>query len=329
MVVITGGAGFIGSAMLWHLNQQGISDVIVVDELSTTEKWQNLAGLEFAEYFHKNDFLDYLLSEKLPQIDAIIHMGAISATTETDADLLMKNNFEYTKTLALFALQRSIRFIYASSAATYGNGDTGYCDNLESTFKLRPLNMYGYSKHLFDLWAIKNEIIDKIVGLKFFNVFGPNEYHKDDMTSVVFKAYHQILETGKVRLFKSHRSDFSDGGQSRDFVYVKDCLKVMHWLMENPQVNGIYNIGTGQARSFFDLAAATFAAMDKAPNIEYFPMPEHLQGKYQYFTQADMTKLQQAGCPVNFGSLEENVKDYVQNHLMQPVPYLQSNRTPA
>ncbi|ACF14991.1 ADP-L-glycero-D-manno-heptose-6-epimerase [Chloroherpeton thalassium ATCC 35110] len=325
MIVITGGAGFIGSAMLWHLNQQGISDAFVVDELSKTEKWQNLAGLQFSEYFHKNEFLDYLLNEKNSDIDAIIHMGAISATTETDADLLMKNNFEYTKSLALFSVQHNIRFIYASSAATYGNGDMGYSDELADTFKLRPLNMYGYSKHLFDLWAIKNEIINKIVGLKFFNVFGPNEYHKDDMTSVVFKAYHQILETGKVRLFKSHRPDFTDGGQSRDFVYVKDCLKVMQWLMENPQVNGVYNIGTGKARSFYDLTAATFAAMDKPINIEYFPMPEHLQGKYQYFTQADMSKLQQAGCPVTFGSLEENVKDYVQNHLMQPIPYLQSN----
>lgn len=324
MIVITGGAGFIGSAMLWKLNEAGRDDIMIVDEIGTTEKWQNLAGLRFQEYHHKADFLRLVHEDKLPPIEAIFHMGAISATTERDADLLMRNNFEYTKDLALYSLKNSIRYIYASSAATYGDGEQGYSDEDSSSFTLRPLNMYGYSKHLFDLWALRHKIADKMVGLKFFNVFGPNEYHKDDMASVVYKAYNQILEKGSVKLFKSHRPDFADGGQSRDFVYVKDCVEVMYWLLKKPKVNGIFNIGTGKARSFKDLVTATFAAMNKPVNIEYIPMPDHLQGKYQYFTEADMTKLYRARCPVKFKTLEENVADYVQNHLMKPVQYFES-----
>lgn len=324
MIVITGGAGFIGSAMLWKLNEAGRSDIMVVDEIGTTEKWQNLAGLRFQEYLHKSDFLRLVHENKLPPVEAIIHMGAISATTERDADLLMRNNFEYTRDLALYSIRNSIRYLYASSAATYGDGDQGYSDEDSSTYTLRPLNMYGYSKHLFDLWALREKVTDKMVGLKFFNVFGPNEYHKDDMASVVYKAYNQINEKGSVKLFKSHRPDFADGGQSRDFVYVKDCIEVMYWLLKKPTVNGIFNVGTGKARSFKDLVTATFAAMNKPVNIEYIPMPEHLQGKYQYFTEANMTKLYRSRCPIKFKSLEENVADYVQNHLKKPVQYLES-----
>ncbi|NTV45020.1 MAG: ADP-glyceromanno-heptose 6-epimerase, partial [Chlorobiales bacterium] len=271
-----------------------------------------------------SDFLRLVHENKLPPVEAIIHMGAISATTERDADLLMRNNFEYTRDLALYSIRNSIRYLYASSAATYGDGDQGYSDEDSSTYTLRPLNMYGYSKHLFDLWALREKVTDKMVGLKFFNVFGPNEYHKDDMASVVYKAYNQITEKGSVKLFKSHRPDFADGGQSRDFVYVKDCIEVMYWLLKKPTVNGIFNVGTGKARSFKDLVTATFAAMNKPVNIEYIPMPEHLQGKYQYFTEANMTKLYRSRCPIKFKSLEENVADYVQNHLMKPIQYLES-----
>ncbi|MCS7013571.1 MAG: ADP-glyceromanno-heptose 6-epimerase [Chloroherpetonaceae bacterium] len=324
MILITGGAGFIGSAMVWKLNQVGYTDIIIADELGNSEKWKNLVGLRFADYLHKDDCLQKILSEKFPRLDAIIHMGAISSTTERNMDLLMRNNYEYTKDLAVFAAQRSIRFIYASSAATYGDGSQGYDDDESKLHTLMPLNGYGYSKHLFDLWAQRKNLLNKIVGLKFFNVFGANEYHKEEMASVVFKAYQQILQTGTVRLFKSHHPKFADGEQMRDFVYVKDCVEVMFWLLQNPNVNGIFNLGTGKARTFKDLVAATFAAMERPVSIEYIPMPEALQGKYQYFTEARMQKLYAAGCPVRFKSLEESVTDYVRQHLMKPIPYLRA-----
>lgn len=324
MIVITGGAGFIGSAMLWKLNQVGIDDVLVVDELGSTEKWKNLVGLRYADYVHKTLFLQKLLAEKFPRIDVIFHLGANSSTTERDVESLMENNYAYTKDLAIYAVQRGIRFIYASSAATYGAGEHGYKDDEATTLKLRPLNAYGYSKHLFDLWAHRHRLLDRMVGLKFFNVFGPNEYHKGDMASVVYKAFNQIQATGEVRLFKSHKEGIADGEQMRDFVYVKDCVEVMHWLMQNEHVNGIFNLGTGKARSFKDLVTATFEAMEKPVKIQYVPMPEALRGKYQYFTEADMTKLASVGCPVQFRSLEESVFDYVRSHLLQDPQELQS-----
>jgi ADP-L-glycero-D-manno-heptose 6-epimerase len=253
MIVITGGAGFIGSAMLWKLNQVGITNVLIVDELGTTEKWKNLVGLRYADYVHKTLFLQKLLSDAFPRFEAIIHLGANSSTTECDVEGLMDNNYAYTKDLATYCVRRSIRFIYASSAATYGNGEHGYKDDDTTMLKLRPLNAYGYSKHLFDLWAYRHHLLDKIVGLKFFNVFGPNEYHKGDMASVVYKAFNQILESGSVKLFKSHKEGFNDGEQLRDFVYVKDCVEVMYWLLTHREVNGIFNLGTGKARSFKDL----------------------------------------------------------------------------
>jgi ADP-L-glycero-D-manno-heptose 6-epimerase len=323
MIVITGGAGFIGSAMLWKLNQVGITNVLIVDELGTTEKWKNLVGLRYADYVHKTLFLQKLLSDAFPRFEAIIHLGANSSTTECDVEGLMDNNYAYTKDLATYCMRRSIRFIYASSAATYGNGEHGYKDDDTTMLKLRPLNAYGYSKHLFDLWAYRHHLLDKIVGLKFFNVFGPNEYHKGDMASVVYKAFNQILESGSVKLFKSHKEGFNDGEQLRDFVYVKDCVEVMYWLLTHREVNGIFNLGTGKARSFKDLVTATFNAMQKPVNIEYIPMPEHLRGKYQYFTEADMTKLASAGCPIQFRSLEESVFDYVQSHLLKEPQELQ------
>lgn len=330
MIVITGGAGFIGSAMLWELNRNGIEDVIVVDELAsaTTGKWRNLAGLGFRDFIHKNDFLERLSSGRVPGgISAVIHMGAISDTTETDADLLLKNNYEFSKELATQCIAGGIRLVYASSAATYGDGSRGYSDEEEHLESLRPLNMYGYSKQLFDLWALRSKALAKFAGLKFFNVFGPNEYHKGDMSSVVFKAFNQIRETGEVRLFESHRSDYRHGEQMRDFIYVKDCTAIMLWLLENPSVNGIFNVGSGKARSFRDLVGATFSAMEREPSIRYVPMPEKLRDKYQYFTQAEAAKLKAYGCPVEPLPLEEGVRDYVCNHLATANPYLDRQRT--
>ncbi len=317
MIVITGGAGFIGSAMLWELNRHGHDDIIIVDDLgsTTTGKWKNLSGLSFTDFIHKNKFLSLLAENRFPETSTVIHMGAISATTETDASLLMENNYNYSKELALLCASQNIRFIYASSAATYGSGDSGYNDEEENLKQLRPLNMYGYSKQLFDLWALKTGILRQTVGLKFFNVFGPNEYHKDDMCSVVFKAFHQIKENGTVQLFESHRSDYRHGEQMRDFIYIKDCTALMLWLIENRSVNGVFNLGTGQARSFNDLVAATFSALDLKPEIRYIPMPETLRDKYQYFTRAEMGKLRSYGYTRPMTSLEDGVKDYVCNYL--------------
>jgi ADP-L-glycero-D-manno-heptose 6-epimerase len=253
-------------------------------------------------------------------------MGACSSTTERDADYLWNNNYLYTKTLAEWSLQRGIRFIYASSAATYGDGTQGFSDDHSKINILKPINMYGYSKQLFDLWALKNHVENKIAGIKFFNVFGPNEYHKADMTSVIFKAFHQIKETGKVRLFKSYLPKYPDGGQLRDFVYVKDCLNVMWWLFNNPAANGIFNLGTGKARTWNDLIKAVFAAMGIKTNIEYIEMPESLRNQYQYFTEAQMSKLKKAaGCPVVFSPLEDSVRDYVVNYLQKTDPHLSAS----
>lgn len=326
MIVITGGAGFIGSAMLWELNRHGIDDAIIVDDLGlTTEgKWLNLRGLRYADFIHKDDFLGQILEDRLPKVDAIIHMGAISATTEQDAGLLMRNNYEYSKHLASWSARRGVRFIYASSAATFGDGECGYADGTGTIDALRPLNMYGYSKHLFDRWALHNGILQKAAGLKFFNVYGPNEYHKGEMSSVVFKAFHQIRDNGTVRLFKSYREGFRDGEQLRDFVYVKDCTRIMKWLLDNPSAAGLFNVGTGMARSFRDLVGATFAAVGAEESITYIPMPEAIRDKYQYYTCADSGNLRSAGYDEPMTSLEEGVRDYVQNYLAAPNPHLDS-----
>lgn len=328
MIVITGGAGFIGSAMLWELNRHGRDDIIIVDDLgsTTTGKWKNLSGLSFTDFIHKNEFLAWFAENRQPEINAVIHMGAISATTETDATLLLENNYSYSKELALLCASRDIRFIYASSAATYGDGRNGYNDEEENMEQLRPLNMYGYSKQLFDLWALKTGILKKkAAGLKFFNVFGPNEYHKGDMSSVVFKAFHQIKDKQGVQLFESHRSDYRHGEQMRDFIYIKDCTTLMLWLIENRQINGVFNVGTGQARSFKDLVGATFSALGLKPEIRYIPMPETLRDKYQYFTQADMNKLRSYGYTQPMTSLEEGIKDYVCSYLDTDVPHFDNH----
>ncbi|MCE5212883.1 MAG: ADP-glyceromanno-heptose 6-epimerase, partial [Deltaproteobacteria bacterium] len=267
--------------------------------------------------------LEMIDTDMVPfEVDAIIHMGACSSTTERDADYLWHNNYAYTKLLAEWALERNIRFIYASSAATYGDGTKGFSDNHKTIPELKPINMYGYSKQVFDLWALRQKLENKMAGIKFFNVFGPNEYHKGDMSSVIFKAFHQIKETGKVKLFKSYKKEYKDGGQMRDFVYVKDCVNVMWWLLKNPKVNGIFNLGTGQARNWNDLIKAVFTAMKKKTNIEYITMPEALRNQYQYFTEAEMSKLKKTGCPVKFASLEDSVRDYVVNYLQKSDPHL-------
>jgi len=323
MIIVTGGAGFIGSAFVWKLNQEGINNIIIVDRLGTSDKWKNLVNLSFVDYVHKDDFLEMVDTDMVPfDVDAIVHMGACSSTTERDADYLWHNNYAYTKLMAEWALARDIRFIYASSAATYGDGKKGFSDNHKKIGDLKPINMYGYSKQVFDLWVLRRKLENKVAGIKFFNVFGPNEYHKGDMSSVIFKAFHQIKETGKVQLFKSYKKEYEDGGQMRDFVYVKDCVNVMWWLLKNRKANGIFNLGTGEARTWNDLIKAVFTAMKKKTNIEYIEMPEALRNQYQYFTQAEMKKLKDAGCPVKFASLEDSVRDYVVNYLQKSDPHL-------
>jgi len=325
MIIITGGAGFIGSAMVWELNRQGYTDIVVVDNLSTSMKWRNLVGLSYLRYAHKDAFLANLHTlDQEGSIEAVIHMGACSSTTETDCDYLMRNNLEYSKAMCRFAQMHGARFIHASSAATYGDGSRGFDDADEVMDALQPMNMYGYSKHLFDLWLAREKLLDKVAGLKFFNVFGPNEYHKGDMKSVVCKAFAQISQTGRLQLFRSHRPDYADGEQRRDFVYIKDCVRVMDWLLKRPDVGGIFNVGTGQARTWNDLARAVFAAMGREPRIEYVDMPESIRDKYQYYTCADLTKLAGRGCDVGFGSLEKGVQDYVHNYLMRGSAHLTS-----
>ena len=315
-LIVTGGAGFIGSATIWQLNAMGYDDILCVDALRTGDKWKNLVGLRFTDVVHKDEFRTTL--RQRPDYygaQTVIHLGACSATTERDADYLLENNTHYTHDLCEWALARGARFIYASSAATYGDGADGFDDDPAKLRSLVPLNMYGYSKHLFDLQAAQTKADSQIVGLKFFNVFGPNEYHKGDMMSVVCKAHRQILQTGELQLFQSHRDGIGDGEQQRDFVYVKDATAVIAWLVTAPHVSGLFNLGTGQARSWNALAHAVFAAMGTAPNIRYVPMPETLRDRYQYFTQATMTRLQAAGCPVRFTALEAAVHDYVTRYL--------------
>ncbi len=315
MIIVTGAAGFIGSCVVSRLNKDGIEDIIAVDILRSNDKWKNLRALSFSDYLEREQLFDYL--QKAPNVEAIIHMGACSATTERDAHYLLENNYRYTLRLAEYALKNKVRFIYASSAATYGMGEQGYDDNESRIHFLKPMNMYGYSKQMFDLKARREGWLQKMVGLKFFNVYGPNEYFKEDMASVVFKAFNQIKEKGYVRLFKSHRADFKDGEQLRDFIYVKDVLEIIMFFLRNPQINGLFNAGTGKARTFLDLVHATFAAMDLQPKIEFFDMPESLRDRYQYFTEAKTEKLRKAGYNRAFFSLENGIRDYVQNYLMK------------
>lgn len=313
-MIVTGGAGFIGSCIVRELNNRGIEDIIVVDHIAQTDKWMNLRNKRYIKYINRDEFLQQLPTYA-GTVSHIIHMGACSSTTERDFDFLYKNNLEYTQTLWKFCADNQISFIYASSAATYGDGTQGF-DDKEDIKRLRPLNGYGYSKQLFDLWAEKQTITPKQhVGFKFFNVYGPNEYFKGSMASVIFHSFNKIKETGEMGLFKSYKKEYQDGGQLRDFVYVKDICKVIMYMIDNPQISGLFNLGTGKARSFYDLTAATFRAMGLEPNITYIEMPETLRPKYQYYTQASMDKLKESGYQEDFYSLEQGVQDYVCSYL--------------
>jgi ADP-L-glycero-D-manno-heptose 6-epimerase len=319
-ILVTGGAGFIGSALVWKLNDQSHDDIIVCDRLGQDEKWRNLVGLRYADYLDADELLPRLAAEgaaALPEVGLILHMGACSATTEKDAAYLMCNNFQFTRDLCRWALANGVRFVYASSAATYGDGAAGMSDAADADLDaLRPLNMYGYSKHLFDQWAKREGILNRVVGLKFFNVFGPNEDHKGDMRSVVHKAFAQIRDTGKVQLFKSHHPDYPDGGQRRDFLYVKDCVEMTLHLARHPVAGGLFNLGSGEAHTWIELVTPIFTALGKAVDIEFVPMPEALRGKYQYFTQAEIRRLRAVGFETRLTPLANAVCEYVTRHLV-------------
>ncbi len=311
-IVLTGAAGFIGSCMLWKLNQDGYEDIITVDKLDESEKWKNLVGKKFSDYFDAYDFIEMAEEGIFYDIDTVIHLGACSSTTLNDSYYYMKNNYEYTKRLAEYCAENDIHFVYASSAATYGDGSMGFSDDDSDTLELKPLNMYGYSKHLFDLWVFRNNLHTTFTGLKYFNVFGPNEYHKGDMRSLICKKFADVVKENKIGLFKSYHEDYADGEQKRDFIYVKDAVNITSYFVEHPDKTGIYNVGTGTAHSWNDIANAMFEALDFPANIEYINMPEKLRDKYQYFTEADVEKLRGAGYKTEFFELEDAVKDYTE-----------------
>ena len=329
MYIVTGAAGFIGSCIVKKLNDEGIENILVVDRLESDSKWLNLRGLSFQEFVHADEFIQPDILESIFEegVTQIYHMGACSSTTETNVDYFMKNNVEYSQILYRYSSLYDVPICYASSAATYGDGENGFIDEEDDLDKLQPLNPYGWSKQLMDEWVIKQlKRPKKWFGVKFFNVYGANEYHKGGQKSVVCHAFNQITETQKMKLFKSYKDGFADGEQLRDFVYVKDIVNAMWLLMstEHQGVNGIYNLGTGTARSFKDLVSATFKSMDKKEDIEFIEMPANLKNQYQYYTQAKMDKLKTALPDFKFHTLEEGVTDYVQNYLMQANPYIRS-----
>jgi ADP-L-glycero-D-manno-heptose 6-epimerase len=334
-IIVTGAAGFIGRNTVAELNARGEDEIILVDELGVNkpgeaEKWKDLVGLRFEDIVSPEEFLGLIEDGAFANARSVIHLGACSATTEKDAGFLLRNNYQYTRVLCNWALSNEIRFVYASSAATYGDGAEGYDDADAVTPSLKPLNMYGYSKHMFDLWALKHRLFNpapdrshdtersNIVGLKYFNVFGPYEDHKGDMRSVVSKSYEQIRQTGVVNLFKSYRPEYKDGEQMRDFIYVKDAVDVtLHFALQPADApGGLLNCGTGKARTWVDLATAVFNAMGLPPKIEYIEMPQQLQGKYQYFTQANDAKLRAAGYTKPFTSLEDGVREYITEYYL-------------
>ena len=315
MIIVTGGAGFIGSVLVQELNSRGKSDILIVDVRDHVEKEKNLKHLRYSKFLDRDDFMTQIQSRSLKDVTAVFHLGACSSTTETNESFLRKNNFEYTRELAVFTLEAGARFIYASSAATYGNGEQGYSDDEPRLEILKPLNLYGHSKHKLDLWARDQGWLNRIVGLKYFNVFGPNEYHKEDMRSMVLKGYLQARDTGRIRLFKSYHPDYEHGGQVRDFIYIKDAVAMTMFFYDHPKIGGIFNVGTGRARSWNDLAASIFSAMGSEAQIEYIEMPESLREQYQYHTCAEIGKIRAAGFDQPIRSLEDGVRDYVQNHL--------------
>jgi ADP-L-glycero-D-manno-heptose 6-epimerase len=313
-IIVTGAAGFIGRNVVATLNARGEDEIVLVDELGKDEKWKNLVGLRYEEIVSPEEFLGMIEDGAFADARSLIHLGACSATTEKDADFLLRNNYQYTRVLCNWALANEIRFVYASSAATYGDGSDGYSDSDAVTPHLTPLNMYGYSKHMFDLWALKHDLLKTIVGLKYFNVYGPYEDHKGDMRSVVSKSYEQIRECDVVKLFKSYKPEYKDGEQMRDFLYVQDAVDVtLHFALQaHDAPGGLFNCGSGKARTWLDLVRAVFESMGVAEKIEFVEMPKVLQGKYQYFTQADEKKLRSAGYTQAFTSLEDGVREYVQ-----------------
>lgn len=316
MIVVTGAAGFIGSCMVGMLNSKGINNLVIVDDFSNEKKNKNLDGKSFAKKINRNEFFSWF-EKNNSHVRFVIHIGARTDTAEFNVAIFNELNLNYTKKMWQMCSDFHIPMIYASSAATYGMGEFGYVDDHSMVPKLKPLNPYGESKNNFDKWALQQEKQPPFwAGLKFFNVYGPNEFHKSRMASVIFHTFNQVNETGKIKLFRSHRPDFKDGMQLRDFVYVKDLINVISFLMENKPESGLYNLGTGKARAFLDLAKATFKAMGKAENIEYIDTPTDIRDKYQYFTEADMSKLRKAGYNKEFSTLEEGVADYVTNYLM-------------
>lgn len=326
MFIITGGAGFIGSNLAAALSRQAPGDVVVCDWLGAGDKWKNIAKCELADVIAP-DRLMVFLESAARSIDAVLHMGAISSTTETDVDRIVANNVRLSVDLWDWCCRHQKRFLYASSAATYGDGSGGFDDDgsIEHLTALRPLNAYGWSKHLFDRIVARrsgrHSAPPQWVGLKFFNVYGPNEYHKGSMQSVVAKSYPIAAAGRPVRLFQSHDPDYPDGGQLRDFVYVKDCVRAVQWLLNHPGVCGLFNVGTGQARSFADLAGAVFQSLGRPANIEYVAMPDEIRDKYQYFTQANIGRLRHVGFDLPFTTLEEGVRDYVLHYLAADDPY--------
>lgn len=323
MILLTGGAGFIGSCFLKKLNDQGIDDIMIVDSFRNTDKWKNLIGKKFIEIIHKDELFSFLnFSDEIKsglKFDAVIHLGACTDTTEKNMNYLIENNYRFSVNLANYALGKNSRFIYASSAATYGDGEKGYSDNRIDG--LKPMNAYGFSKQLFDMWIYNNGLENDVTGIKFFNVFGPNEYHKGKMASMVYKAYNQVKSTGKIKLFKSNSDKYADGEQKRDFVYVKDVVEVLWKILNNKKAKGILNLGSGKARTWNSLANSVFSALDLNPNIEYIDMPDEIKDQYQNFTQADIKKLKAKGCSVEFSSLEDSISDYVRNYLTKSWKY--------
>jgi ADP-L-glycero-D-manno-heptose 6-epimerase len=316
-VLVTGGAGFIGSVLVWEVNRRGCSQVAIADFAADREKCANLAGLRYTEIIEPAELAARLSSGSMGKLDCIFHLGACSSTTETNEQYLRENNYEYSRRLAEWALGAGVRFVYASSAATYGDGNAGMDDSDPRQLeRLRPLNLYGQSKQWMDLHAWREGWLDRIVGLKYFNVFGPNENHKGDMRSLVCKSYAEVLKTGVIQLFKSYRPQYRDGEQRRDFLYVKDAVAMTLHLAANPAARGIFNIGSGKARTWNDLGRAVFAALGREPRIEYIEMPESIRDKYQYFTQADVRKLLSTGYDSPITSLEDAVRDYVVNYLV-------------
>lgn len=315
-VLVTGGAGFIGSALVWALNRRGCENIVVCDVLGTDEKWRNLAPLRFTDYIEADALLPKLQNGTLGKFDLILHLGACSSTMERDASYLIRNNYAFTRDLCSWSLAKKARFVYASSAATYGDGSAGMSDDGSQLEKLQPLNMYGYSKHLFDLHALRSGFLKKIVGLKYFNVFGPNENHKADMRSLVHKSFAQVQNENVIHLFKSYRKDFRDGEQKRDFLYVKDAVAMTLHLAATRNAGGLFNIGSGRARTWLDLANAVFKALDRKPRIKFIEMPLAIRDKYQYFTEANISRLRATGYKNKVTSLEDAVADYVRNYLV-------------